>query len=66
MKIPPVNEESHCHGPCRNGALQCPTPEACERPDDELPYTAADIIVAVVCIGAALAMLSLYILEPLK
>lgn len=59
-------EDANCHGPCRQGTLPCPTPEACERPDDELPYSLADLIVAVACIGAVLAMVSLYILEPLK
>lgn len=23
-----------CHGPCQQGRLPCPTPHACERPDD--------------------------------
>lgn len=57
-------DDADCHGPCQTGP--CPTPHACERPDDDLPYSFADLFVAVVCIAASLAMLSLYILEPVK
>lgn len=23
-----------CHGPCQQGRLPCPTPDACQRPED--------------------------------
>lgn len=30
-----------CHGPCNQGRNQCPTPEACEVPDDSDPEDSA-------------------------
>lgn len=29
--------QAACHGPCQQGRLPCPTPEACERPDVPSP-----------------------------
>lgn len=26
-----------CHGPCKQGKVPCPTPEACERPENSKP-----------------------------
>ena len=26
-----------CHGPCHQGKVPCPTPEACERPETPSP-----------------------------
>lgn len=30
-----------CNGPCNQGRIACPTPEACEVPDDADPVTSA-------------------------
>ena len=27
-----------CHGPCQQGRLPCPTPDACERSAEEKPH----------------------------
>ena len=34
MAIDIKPEGWECHGPCRQGRAECPTPHACERPDD--------------------------------
>jgi len=31
---PDVLPHWECHGPCHQGRVPCPTPEACERPDN--------------------------------
>lgn len=30
-----VNEPDACHGPCQQGRIPCPHPEACHRPEEE-------------------------------
>ena len=32
---PDVLPHWECHGPCRQGRAECPTPEACERPNND-------------------------------
>lgn len=29
--------QAACHGPCHQGQLLCPTPDACERPENSKP-----------------------------
>lgn len=62
MKIPPIVPEDAqaCHGPCMQGRLPCPTPEACERPDPNDRRVVSDLFITVVCIAAA-AILALSI-----
>jgi hypothetical protein len=52
-----------CHGPCHQGRAKCPTPHACERPDDDegtlrlLGQAFLAVILAalvVVCLGVLL------------
>jgi hypothetical protein len=52
-----------CHGPCRQGRDACPTPTACERPEDDegtlrlLGQAVLAVILAalvVVCLGVLL------------
>ena len=32
---PDVLPHWECHGPCQQGRVPCPTPAACERPDND-------------------------------
>lgn len=32
---PDILPHWECHGPCQQGRLPCPTPAACERPDQD-------------------------------
>lgn len=32
---PDVLPHWECHGPCQQGRAECPTPAACERPDND-------------------------------
>ena len=50
-----------CHGPCLQGHVDCPTPDACLLPDDD--YTAASwlgvwlgVTLVVVCYVVALSI----------
>lgn len=46
-----------CHGPCHQGRAPCPTPHACERPDDEPnPYRLSTIFLAGVCVVSTLVL----------
>lgn len=51
-----------CHGPCKQGRLPCPTPEACERPDpDDYGHIVTDVLVAMACVmAAAIIAITLY------
>lgn len=48
-----------CSGPCQQGRRTCPTPEACQRPDDSgLPGLALTLTIAIGLI-AVIATVSL-------
>jgi hypothetical protein len=48
----------HCTGPCDQGRLPCPTPDACELGnDDELSFRFLAVVVAVVTVIMVLATL---------
>ena len=48
-----------CSGPCQQGRRTCPTPEACQRPDDSgLPGLALTLAIAIGLI-AVIATVSL-------
>ena len=62
MKIDIVPEDARaCHGPCQQGRLPCPTPEACERAldneHDSIFSTFAFELLAVVAIVAAVQVI---------
>lgn len=64
MKIPPIipADAHECHGPCRQGRLPCPTPEACERPDpNDYDHIVRDVVISIAVV-AVLAIITLYLL----
>lgn len=53
---PDVLPHWECHGPCHQGRLPCPTPHACERPENDNPYRLSTIFLAAVCVIIAAFM----------
>jgi hypothetical protein len=58
---PDVLPHWECHGPCRQGRDACPTPEACERPEQDgvdllglATVLVALALVAVIALGVLL------------
>lgn len=57
---PDVLPHWECHGPCRQGRAECPTPEACERPPGdpdglELLGGLAVVLLVIVVLGLLVA-----------
>lgn len=49
---------TRCHGPCQQGRVACPTPEACERPvADESTFRLLGMAVLAVLLTAAVIVL---------
>lgn len=69
MKIPPIipADAHECHGPCRQGRLPCPTPDACERPNpnDEDDRIVRAVVLAIVGV-MVMATLTLSLLGTYK
>lgn len=55
---PDVLPHWECHGPCHQGRVACPTPEACERPvADESTFRLLGMAVLAVLLTAAVIVL---------
>ena len=48
---------THCAGPCQQGRLPCPTPEACESPEPEPVNLKVDFLLAAALVAAILFIL---------
>jgi hypothetical protein len=59
-RVLPHYEKSRCHGPCDQGRLPCPTPDACElHLQDEETWAALGRVAAVLVAAVVLAVLLL-------
>jgi hypothetical protein len=54
---PDVLPHWSCHGPCQQGRLRCPTPEACELPpeQDMVRVVLGDLVVSILLLLAVAA-----------